>query len=72
MSNESDRKPYPRPADLALGIPAPAGWQPDGIVLRHGNAHEVSIVKEEAGELFVSGLTFCSWIRPEELIREAD
>lgn len=69
MTGMTDERRYPRPADLAMGLGAPAGWQPDGIVMRRGVAHEVSVVKEENGELFVSGLTFCGWVKPDELIR---
>lgn len=69
--NDEPRR-YPRPSDLALGLPVPDGWEPDGVVMRRGIAHEVCIVKEEGDELLVSGLTFSGWIRNDQLIRPAD
>lgn len=66
---EPEQRPYPSPSDLAAGRSPQPDWRPDGVILRGGTAHEVSVVREEGDEYLVSGLTFMGWVPKAWLIR---
>lgn len=60
------------PHGALLGLPEQPGGLYSAVIMRGGIAHAVVALREEGGEVLVSGATFYGWVGVLEVIREAD
>lgn len=60
------------PHGALLGLPEQPGGLYRAIVMRGGGAHAVTALREDGGEVLVSGATFYGWVALADVIREAD
>ncbi len=68
MSDITHQTPHGAP----LGLPEQPGGLCRAIVMRGGVAHDVVALREEGGEVLVSGATLYGWVARADVIREAD
>lgn len=64
-------KTYQTPAGAIDGADELPGALWYGTVYRHVQ-HEIAVIREEGGEVLVSGPTFYGWVRRDDVIRDAD